>query len=60
MPNAAGRIKKSAIDAMVACLHSLTSIYKDSDPKKHPKMIIVFNDVSNNPEHSNQRVHFGS
>jgi hypothetical protein len=25
---------------------SLTSIYRSSDPKKHPKMFVVFNNVS--------------
>ena len=60
MPNSAGRIRKSAIDAMVACLHSLTSMYKDADPKMHPKMIIIFNDVSINPNFSNNKVKFGS
>ena len=59
MPNSAGRIRKSAIDAMVACLHSLTSIYKDADPKNHPRMIVIFNDVSINPDFSNKKVKFG-
>ena len=46
MPDAGGRIKRSAIDSMCMMLLSLTSLYEDSDPKMHPRMCVIFNDVS--------------
>ena len=46
MPDKGGRLKLSGISAMCSMLLSLTSIYKTSDPKKHPKMFVVFNNVS--------------
>ena len=46
MPDAGGRIKRSEIESMSRILLSLTSLYEDSDPEKHPKMCIIFNNVS--------------
>ena len=50
MPNAAGRIKQSSIDNMVKILLTTTIMYKDADHHKHPKIYVVFNDVSVNPQ----------
>ena len=48
MPDAGGRIKRSAIESMCTMLLSLTSLYetKGFDPKKHPRLCVIFNNVS--------------
>ena len=40
------RIKSTSISAMCDMLLALTSIYKNSDPKAHPKMFVMFNNIS--------------
>ena len=58
MPDAGGRIKRSAIESMCTMLLSLTSLYEieDFDPKKHPRMCVVFNNVSK-IDHPKKTVH---
>ena len=46
MPDTSGRIKKSAIDSMCTMLLSLTSLYEDADLSNHPRMCVIFNNVS--------------
>ena len=46
MPDAGGRIKRSAITSMVSMLLVLTSIYEDSNPDMHPRLCVIFNNVS--------------
>ena len=46
MPDSSGRIRRSAVDCMCNMLLSLTSIYKDADLFLHPRMCVVFNNVS--------------
>ena len=46
MPDSGGRIKRQEIEALSAMLLSLTSLYKETDPANHPKMVIVFTNVS--------------
>ena len=48
MPNPSGRIDNSAIESMCSILLSLTSLYRELDPKKHPRMCIIFNNISKN------------
>ena len=46
MPDAGGRIKRSAIESMCGMLLSMTSLYANADPNKHPRICVVFNNVS--------------
>ena len=46
MPDSSGRIRRSAIDCMCSMLLSLTSIYEDADIDRHPRICVVFNNVS--------------
>ena len=48
MPNAAGRIENSVIDSMSNFLLSMSSLYEELDPDRHPRMCIIFNNVSKN------------
>ena len=58
MPNAAGRIKSSSIESMASIILSLTILYVDADPIKHPRMYVIFNDVSKNPHISNEKASY--
>ena len=46
MPDASNRIRETSISAMNNILFLLNSIDPKSNPKKHPKLIVIFNDVS--------------
>ena len=46
MPDESNRIRKSSISAMNNMLFLLNSIDPRADPKKHPKLLVIFNDVS--------------
>ena len=46
MPDESNRIRKTSIGAMNNILFLLNSIDPRADPKKHPKLIVIFNDVS--------------
>ena len=46
MPDSSGRIKRSAIESMCTMLLSLTSFYEDADPNQHPRLCVLFNNVS--------------
>ena len=46
MPDAGGRIKRTAIQSMVTMLLILTSIYKDANLEHHPRLCVIFNNVS--------------
>ena len=46
MPDESNRIRKSSISAMNNMLFLLNSIDQRANPKKHPKIIVIFNDVS--------------
>ena len=46
MPDESNRIRKSSISAMNNMLFLLNSIDPRADPKKHPKFLVIFNDVS--------------
>ena len=48
LPDAAGRIKRSAIQSMCTMLLSLTSLYEKTDTKNHPRLCVIFNNVSKN------------
>ena len=48
MPNSSGRIENSVIESMCSILLSLTSLYPELDPNQHPRMCIIFNNVSKN------------
>ena len=48
LPDAAGRIKRSAIQSMCTMLLSLTSLYEDADMKNQPRLCVIFNNVSKN------------
>ena len=51
MPNSSGRVDNSAIDSMCNLLLSMSSMYKDlEDPNQHPRMCIIFNNVSKNKD----------
>ena len=46
MPDESNRIRKTSISAMNNVLFLLNSIDPRSNPKKHPKLLVLFNDVS--------------
>ena len=46
MPDAGGRIRRTSIDSMCNILLSLSSFYEDADLYTHPRMCVVFNNVS--------------
>ena len=46
MPNISGRIRQSVMKSMMTLLLSLTSFYPDIDLSKHPKLFVIFNNVS--------------
>jgi len=46
MPNPSGRLDNSAMESMCMLLLSLTSIYEEQDPADHPRMCVIFNNVS--------------
>ena len=49
MPDAGGRIKRSSIQSMVSMLLILTSIYEKQNPDNHPRLCVIFNNVSKFP-----------
>lgn len=54
MPDSGGRIKRQDIEASSAILLSLTSMYKETNPSNHPKMVIVFTNVSKRIEEKSE------
>ena len=46
MPDSAGRLKRSEMEVMSSILLSLTSLYEETDVQNHPRMCVIFNDVS--------------
>ena len=46
MPDSSDRIRKSAMVAMNNMLLTLQSFDPETDPFKHPKMNVIFNNVS--------------
>ena len=48
MPNPSGRIDNSTIEFMCQILLSLTSMYPNLQPTQHPRMCVIFNNVSKN------------
>ena len=58
MPEEGGRIKRSAIEYMCTILFSLTSLYEKTDVKKHPRMCVIFNNVSAYPHSKKTKPQF--
>ena len=56
MPDASGRIRDTAIQSMATMLLSLTSLYPNANLDKHPRICILFNNVSRFPP-SDKKVH---
>ena len=54
MPGPDGRIRRSDIDSMVTLLLVLTSFYPETDPFKHPRICVLFNNVSLYPSAEKQ------
>ena len=46
MPDESDRIRGTSIKAMNHMLFMLNSFHERADLKNHPKMILIFNDVS--------------
>ena len=46
MPDASQRLKDSTLKSMNYILFSLNSFHVDADIKIHPRMVVIFNDVS--------------
>ena len=46
MPDASNRIRETSISAMNNILFLLNSIDPKTNPKDHPRLIVIFNDVS--------------
>ena len=46
MPDESNRIRKTSISAMNSVLFLLNSIDSRANPKKHPRILVIFNDVS--------------
>ena len=46
MPDASCRIRDSAIQSMATTLLSLTSLYPNADIENHPRLCVLFNNVS--------------
>ena len=46
MPDASGRIRDTAIQSMTTMLLSLTSLYPNANLDKHPRLCVIFNNVS--------------
>ena len=46
MPDASGRIRDTAIQSMATMLLSLTSLYPNANLDKHPRLCVIFNNVS--------------
>ena len=59
MPDAGGRIRRSSIDSMCMLLLSLCSMYKNADIRKHPRMCVVFNNVSKHPHKQRASFQYG-
>ena len=46
MPDNSDRLRATSLEAMSKVLFTLNSIHKKADISNHPKLIVVFNDVS--------------
>ena len=46
MPDESNRIRESQISAMNNVLFLLNSFDPEADPKNHPRIMVLFNDVS--------------
>ena len=46
MPDSSKRIRQTSIGAMNNVLFILNSLDPRADPKKHPRLIVIFNDQS--------------
>ena len=46
MPDASCRIRNSSIQSMATMLLSMTSLYPDADLDNHPRICVIFNNVS--------------
>ena len=47
MADPSGRIKFSTIRAMATMMLTLTCLYEEADLERHPRICIIFNNVSN-------------
>ena len=59
MPNAGGRISRSVVETNAQFLMVLSSLHIDADLTKYPRMFVVFNDVSKNPNNQNEKEIYG-
>ena len=46
MPDSSDRLRATSVKAMHHVLFTLNSLHPDTDIANHPKVIIIFNDVS--------------
>ena len=46
MPDESNRIRKTSIAAMNNVLFLLNSVDPRANPKNHPRLLVIFNDVS--------------
>ena len=46
MPDSSDRLRETSIKAMNHVLFTLNSLHPNTDVKNHPKLIVIFNDVS--------------
>ncbi len=50
MPDKSGRLRKSSFQNMNIILLILNSFHPESNPHEHPRMCVIFNNVSKNPK----------
>ena len=54
-----GRIRDSSVQSILALFISLASFYPDTNPLKHPRICVMFNNMSKNITANKKPVNFG-
>ena len=59
MPDESSRIRRTAIYSMGSVMLSLNSFCPETDPTKHPRICIIFNNVSKYPKEKKFIIKYG-
>ena len=59
MPDESGRIRRTAVNSMGTVMLSLNSFHREIVDFEHPRINVIFNDVSKQPKQKQTEIKYG-